>query len=268
MTFYIELVFALWSLYLYRKTTEAQKQMRTEMEALADLSLGAAEELFAAYMTLRAKDGQTYAFVCNQPFYSRCDGVMWHGTIDGKLKPSREIEAGMKRIDRYSCSKKIKLLNVHLQDFIEDGAAAAVAPLNQEYLIEDMYYDEHYQAIVDSAAESHIRFTGAGFSNAGDIFSAISRVYDDIATGGAAAVGVFTRRAFDALNKDKAPRATSLDQHIAIRESNAPPAKTSPLPQDGPITAVPLAAPRSANGNAFGNVPGVARKVEIHTVGK
>ena len=143
---------------------KAQEDAEEAMMEIADKSLSAAEELFAAHMEILGFESSVYAFANSQPLYTPCDRSV-HAL--GRVKRNTAaMNAAIAGTSRFDCGERKRIAYDAIADTIISIAAEKEQIYEFERTIEDAYIDNHYKAIVNTATARLPNFSDAFNSSA------------------------------------------------------------------------------------------------------
>jgi len=176
------------------KMLEEQEEQEAKMKAIADISLEAAEELFAAYMALRGNDAAVYSFANSQPLYNIQDHSIF--AIAGLKKATAFHKKAASQTSRYHCGERQHIANEALSMAILEVGAERELSHQFEMSIEDSHIENHYDAIASSASVNVPHLLSGAFESSAAIWGQQAQASRENANGAMAGVGYYLGRIF------------------------------------------------------------------------
>lgn len=183
--------------WLAYEMLEAQEESEEQMEKIANVSLDAAEELFAAHMELRGRDPSVYKFMNNQPRYSQEDRD--ENSIQSKIAATRFIKSQIGNTSRYECGARKRIIRQALDVFVTGTESEREGIRQFEISVEDAYTEGFYESIVSSALDNPPANLAGSLGSAGALWAIESESQQKNAAGALAGLSYFGVRSVGSL---------------------------------------------------------------------
>lgn len=186
LTEWLPLILNVWLTY---EMLEAQEEAEEAMEAIAETSLDASEDLFDKFMDMRDRDQEVYDFQNTQPLYKACNRDKH--AIQASREATRFVNEAMMRTSRFDCGTKQKAVRAAQRAMILGTLSEQETMRQYELNVEDQYLESHYNAIVTAASGNQPNQVSQSFNNAAALWQIQNQSATTNAAGSVASVGYF-----------------------------------------------------------------------------
>ena len=168
---------------------DAQEDAEAELEAIAQTSLDASEDLFNNYMDFREKDQEVYDFQNTQPLYTACNRDKH--AIQAARQSTDFIKATMNSVSRFDCGAKQKAIRAAQRNFILATMNEKEQMAQYELSIEDQYLENHYDAIISAASGRGPSSISRSFNSSASLWEIQYNAASSELAGNVASIGYF-----------------------------------------------------------------------------